>query len=374
MKVFQCIHKYRPHIPQFEKKYGVTDDMNFETLRRLVIQDGYASAYILQPALEGESEEVFYTLWDYERLQFLWAKEHGLKSTNLDEIKLAQIEEFKPDVFYNLSAVYDNGFINKLGKNKSGFKRVYWNGIIAKKPMTILAYDGHISLHRPFVEYWKSAGLAACELQPGIPEAWRNIGSANRDSDVMFYGQYAKKYFGTRAGIIDRLIKYKLDTNADVRCHLQYATSGIPLLFRKNIPWTNIRLPIIITFPSKLVRELASPPLYGDDLYQALGQTKIVVNGFTDFNADFKSNMRLFEAIGLGAFLISEEGIYPDGFESGVDFYTYSDPDNLIDQIERVLNDWPAHAGVASRTRQKISGLYNKQRQWNDFQEFIASL
>lgn len=379
MKVYQCIHKYPPHISRFEKKYGVTDDMDFKTLQRLVIEDGYASTYILQPALEGKSEEVFFTLWDYERLQLLWAKEHNLKSTNLDEIKLAQIEEFKPDVFYNMSAVYDNGFINKLGKNKSGFKRVYWNAIIAKEPKTILDYDGHISLHRPFVEYWKKAGLAACELQPGIPDKWKGIGRANRNSDVMFYGQYAKEYFGSRAETIDRLINYKVETGADVRLHLQYIETRMPL-FKRGIPYIRNRLPwadillSTVTFPNKLVRKHANPPLYGDDLYQAIGQAKIVVNGFTDFNAGYKSNMRLFEATGLGAFLISEEGIYPDGFEPDVDFYAYSNPDNLIDQIKHVLNDWPAHAEMASRTRQKIADLYSKQRQWHDFQQFIASL
>jgi len=373
MKVYQCIHKYPPHIARFERKYGVTDDMDFRALQRLVMEDGYASTYILQPALEGRSEEVFYTLWDYERLQFLWAREHSLRSTDLDEIKLAQIEEFKPDVFYNMSAVYDHGFINKLGKGKTGLKRVYWNGIIAKRPKTILDYDGHISLHRPFVEYWKSAGLAACELQPGIPDAWKKIGGKDRNTDAMFYGQYAGRYFGTRAEAVDRLINYKVETGADVRCHLQYSERGMPSFIRNKFPWADIQIPLV-TFPGKQVRKNAYPPLYGDDLYQAIGQSKIVVNGFTDFNAGFKSNMRLFEAIGLGAFLISEEGIYPEGFEPGVDFYTYSDPEDLICQIERALDDWPAHAEMANRTRQKIAGLYSKQRQWHDFQQFIASL
>ena len=373
MKVFQCIHKYKPHIARFEAKYGVTDEMDFGTLQRLVIQDGYASSYILSPALEGRPEEVFYTLWDYERLQLLWAKEYGLKTADLDEIRLAQIEEFKPDVFYNMSAVYDRGFIRRLGKLRPGLKCVYWNGIIAGVPKTIREYDGHISLHRPFVEYWKRAGLAACELQPGIPDAWSEIGGTNRNTDILFYGQYARKYFGSRAEAVDRLIDYKIETGKDVRCHLQYIERGVPQFIRKRFPWADIHLPMI-TFPDRHVREHASPPLYGEDLYQAIGQAKVVVNGFTDFNASFKSNMRLFEAIGLGAFLISEEGVYPDGFEPGADFYSYGNPGELVDRINQVLEDWPAHAEMASRTRHKIASLYSKQRQWNDFQRFIASL
>ena len=76
MKIYQCIHKYPPHIPQFEAKHGITDDsiLSFEELRKLIVDDGYASPYILQPALEHKTEEVFYTIWNYKRLQLLWAK------------------------------------------------------------------------------------------------------------------------------------------------------------------------------------------------------------------------------------------------------------------------------------------------------------
>ena len=95
---------------------------------------------------------------------------------------------------------------------------------------------------------------------------------------------------------------------------------------------------------------------------------------FVDIPHDFKSNMRLFEGIGLGAFLISEEGNYPDGFVPGVDFYTYRTSDELIHQIERVLADWPAHSVIAQQTQRKIAALYSKERQWGDFFEFAQSL
>ena len=163
MKVFQCIHKYNPHIPLLEKKYGVTDDMDFKTLQRIVVDDGYASTYILSPALEHKTEEVFYTIWDYDRLQHLWAREHGLKTNDLSKIKLAQIEEYQPDIFYNFSAFCDQNFIKKLGKAKNR-KDIYWNGIIEPKPRTYLEYDGQISLHRPYIKYWKDRGLSALEL------------------------------------------------------------------------------------------------------------------------------------------------------------------------------------------------------------------
>jgi spore maturation protein CgeB len=372
MKVYQCIHKYNPHIPLLEKKYGVTDDMDFKTLQRIVVDDGYASTYILLPALQHKTEEVFYTVWNYDRLQHLWAKEHGLKTKDLSKIKLAQIEEYKPDVFYNFSAFCDGNFIKKLGKAKNR-KDIYWNGIIESKPRTYLEYDGQISLHKPYIKYWKDRGLAALELQPGIPRGWGDSAIVDKNIDVLFYGQYLKDFFGDRNKLIEDLLQYKKSNAKDVHCHLTYTEQGITIFRIPKLPWTRINLPFI-TFPSPLVREHSLPPLYGDSLYSAISQAKIVVNAYTNNNHDFKSNMRLFESIGLGAFLITEEGNYPDGFEPGVDFYTYTDSKSLISQIERVLADWPLHAEIAQRTQKKITDLYSKERQWDDFHAFASSL
>jgi hypothetical protein len=369
MRVYQCIHKYPAMISRFEAKHGVADDIGFDVLRQLVVSDGYASTYILQPALENRSSEVFYTLWDYERLQWKWAEERGLKTRDLNEIKLAQIEEFRPDVFYNMSAMFDRNFIGRLGKNKNRLD-LCWNGIIRRTPQTFPDYDGHLSLHRPYVHYWRGQGLNSLELQPGIPEAWGDLQWAEKEIDVLFYGQYFRGMFETRVGLVEDLLRYKIQSGRDVRCHLTYTEQRRSLGF-PGIPRPRLVLPIV-AFPSRLVRRHALPPLYGDELYGTIARAKIVVNIYTDENREFKSNMRLFEATGLGAFLVSEEGMYPDGFEPGQDFYTYRNTAELIDQVERVLSDWPRHAEIARRVRQKIANIYSKQRQWNDFKNFAS--
>ncbi len=372
MKVYQCIHKYPPHIPLFEKENGITDEMDFESLRSLIIEDGYASTYILLPALQNKRDEVFYTIWDYGRLQKCWAREHGMRTQNLDAIKLAQIEEYKPDVFYNFSAFCDAEFIQMLGKS-SGRKDVCWNGIIEPVPRTFPHYDGYLSLHRPYIGYWRNRGLAACELQPGIPASWSSLTKCKKNIDVLFYGQYAKRFFGQRNKVIEDLLDYKLATGLDIRCHLSYTENRLNICLIPKLPWTRVCLPVT-TFPIRKIREQSMAPLYGDSLYRTIAQAKIVVNAYTDDNRDFKSNMRLFEAIGLGAFLISEEGNYPGGLEPEVDFYTYRTSDQMTQQIERVISDWPAHAEIARRTQLKITALYSKERQWDDFRSFVVNL
>lgn len=373
MRIYQCIHRYPPHIPLFEQRCGITDDMDFETVRRLLIEDGYASTYVLQPALEERHEEVFYTVWDYQRLQGLWAREHGLKTRDPVEIKLAQIEEFRPDVFYNMSAVYDQGFIGRLGKSARR-KDVCWNAIIEATPRTFTEYDGHVSLHRPFVAYWRERGLPALELQPAIPGAWSALQCPGKTIEVLFYGQYTPGgLLDNRNRLSERLLHHAQESGSDIRCHLSYTERRRTLFRIPGISGWRIPSPII-SFPRRFVREHALPPLYGRSLYEALAQAKVVINAYGDYNRSFKSNMRLFEAVGCGAFLVSEAGDYPDGFEPDVDFLTYRNFDELVEQVERILADWPVYAEAAARTQKKIASLYGKERQWNDFLEFAKRL
>jgi spore maturation protein CgeB len=352
----------------FEKKYGIADRKNltFEELRQLVIKDGYASSYILHPALEGKTDEVFYTIWDYERLQYLWAKEYSLLSYDLTEIKLAQIEEYAPDVLYDFSAFIDRDFIRKLPR-KSTLLKCCWDGIINEKPEMFPDYDVRISLHKPYIDYWRRKNKNAFELQAAIPSQWNKYGCEDRPIDILFYGQYYEAMFSHRNHLINELIHYTQDKDWLVNIHLQY-----PLQKKAIIPVRGLRRIKKIIYPPKFIRQHTKNGIYGDELYSAIGKAKIVINAYTDYNTEYKSNMRLFEAIGCGAFLISEEGNYPEGFIPGVDFYTYTDTESLFSQIEKVLSDWPAHSKIAENTRLKITGMYSKEKQWERFKEHVS--
>lgn len=253
MKIYQCIHKYPAHIPGFEERAGVSDGISFAALRRELLADGYASTYILQPALEERPEEVFFTVWDYERLQWKWAEEHGLKTRDLDEIKLAQIEEFQPDVFYNMSPFCDRDFIKRLGK-RNGRIDVCWNAFIrGPRPWTFDGYEGHVSLHQPYVEDWREQGLNALELQPAIPKAWDGFESAAKDLEVLFYGQCFSGIFDNRMRILDDLMRQGLASRHEVRLHLSFPDSR----WAARIPGF-ARLLRFLTFaqsPSRLVRK-----------------------------------------------------------------------------------------------------------------------
>lgn len=370
MKIYQCIHKYPPHIPLFEKKHGITDSTNlsFKELQKLVIEDGYASSYILLPALEGRDDEVFYTIWDYERLQLLWAKEHGLKTNNLQEIKFAQIEWFKPDVFYDFSPTIDNTFTLKFPIHSSILK-LCWYSIIEKEPYYLPYYDLRISLHRPYIEKWNQRNLNSLELQPSFVYNWEKYNQQEKPIDILFYGQFSDYFFSNRNKIIEQLILLKEKEKLNIQVYLQYSKKYEPYI---NLPLIR-RISKVIS-PSKLILKNTNNSIYGEDLYATIGKSKFVLNGYGNFNKDFKSNMRLFEALGCGALLFSEKGNYPEGFEANKNYIPYANAEELIEIIPKKLAEYKQLREYQTPYISKVKEKYSKQNQWNKIKNAIKEM
>jgi hypothetical protein len=154
VKVYQCIRAYDLYIPAFEQKYAIKENnYSFNEIRDLLIKDGFAATYLLKPAFDRNEKNFFFTLWNYKTLQFKWAEENGLKTTNLDEIRLAQVEDFKPDVYYNFSPYYDN----KITENilcKKDLVKVCWDAVIVQNPPFHEKYNLRLTLFEPYVKLW----------------------------------------------------------------------------------------------------------------------------------------------------------------------------------------------------------------------------
>lgn len=370
MKVYQCIHQYEPHIQYFEDKYtNIISELSFSDLRNLLIEDGYANTYILKPAIERKSDEVFYTIWDYETLQFKWAHEHGLITRNLDEIKLAQIEEFKPDVFYNHTPNYDNDFVLKIGGGKKIIKAC-WDAIIDKYPSNHSYYDVRFSLFEPYIKYWNQHGYNACLLSPAFAPSWEKLEVTHKDIDILFYGQYLVHYFSGRNNLLKELMLWSRSQGLTFNLHIQYSYKRKSLInkkgFRKITRW--------IPYIPKIVTRNSLSPIYGQKLYDTIARSKVVLNSFGNFNGLYKDNMRNYEAIGCGAFLIGEDGIYPEHFKQNQDFYAFRTVPELFDKIHQVLTLPDQGFSLAQKTREKLRLIYTKNYQWQSFISAINSL
>ncbi|MEX1221995.1 MAG: glycosyltransferase [Idiomarina sp.] len=323
-----------------------------------ILSDGFYQHYILTPP-DNSNDEVFFTLWDYRRLQKLWAKENGLsEEATLNDIRIAQIRHFNADVVFDFSPFRDLEFIEQARAEIANQNMLYlcWNAYIKDHAMTFPQYDAHVSLHQPYVDYWRQLKLHAYEMQPGVPKDWSDDAQGGeRTIDILFYGQYLDNVFKNRRELINTLLDYRKASNKVVDVHLQILPKADTSAIERNL---------------SAVKE----PIFGSELYGKIRQAKVVVNICTDFNESHKSNARVFEALGNGALLIAEAGSYPMGLVAGEDFIVYNDMAELPALLDKVFSNWDDYKKVALRGHQKVHDYYGRPQQWQVFSSIVEDL
>ena len=94
-------------------------------------------------------------------------------------------------------------------------------------------------------------------------------------------------------------------------------------------------------FPRSLLR-IARPALYGLQMFERLQRTQVSLNTHLDLSAESASNMRLFEATGVGSCLLTDwKKNLPGYFEINDEVATYRSPEECVEKA-RYLLDHPA--------------------------------
>jgi hypothetical protein len=88
---------------------------------------------------------------------------------------------------------------------------------------------------------------------------------------------------------------------------------------------------------------------WGIDMYRVLAESMLVVNRHIRFAEGHANNMRLFEATGAGALLVTESAPnLADFFEPGREVVSYDDPDDLMDKLKHYLEHDDERRAIAA--------------------------
>jgi spore maturation protein CgeB len=381
MRIFQIIHKYNPYIPYFENKYNIRDlGLTYSEHRNMLRRDRFYSPHILKPALNNESH-AFYTMWNYSALQIKWAQERGWKETDLKKILFAQIEDFKPDVFYSCSPIhFKKHEINNIGNHK--MIKIAWFASPEKNNIDFSAYNTRLTNYPIDVRKKSETNYRTDLFQPSIDPEMADIAESNdREVDIFFYGQYYPDYFKTRNKYIDKLIELKKRENWNIRIallyNLEYKTV-LPRLIPKKVRNSRFtkwfRLKNKIVFPLEVIRENTVNPYYGIDLYNEISKSKIVFNAAVDFSGEYKVNMRNIETLGCAAHMISDDGIYPKGLEKGSDFTIYHSFEDFVEKVKYFLSNPEESRKIALKGYHTVHNNFSKEIQWQKFQKIVENL
>jgi spore maturation protein CgeB len=140
-------------------------------------------------------------------------------------------------------------------------------------------------------------------------------------------------------------------------------------------PWTNVRflnrIPSPWPYLPSEIRRVSQGPVFGRELYALLSRAKIVFNASIDMAGSHRGNIRCFEAMGCGACMVSDEGIYPDGMVDGETFVSYNDSLHAVAALERLLAEPERARTIGRRAAAMLAERHSKEQQWQRFGELV---
>lgn len=325
-----------------------------------LVDDGFGGIHTLKPALIADPD-FFYTSGDHEILQRQWAREQGVGGDpDLATILRLQIEHHRTEIFYNLDPVrYGDEFLKQL----PGCVRrtIAWRAAPSGNAQ-FLKHDLVVNNYPSLAAEYERMGARTAFFHPGHdPKMDDYANGQDRPIDILFIGGYTRHHL-ERAATLETVAalagRYNIVFNLDVSRATRLAETPAGWVG----PLRRLRRPASI-------RAISEPPLFGRDMYAQIGRAKLVLNGKVDISGIDRGNMRLWETLGCGAALVTDDGRYPEGMSPGEDFATYSDHATLVDAIERLMTDQDRLREQAKAGRDMIRTKFNKDVQWARFQQ-----
>lgn len=331
--------------------------------------------------LGNEAQELFANL---EPLQKAWAREHGVQyeeSNWVKDIVLAQVIEFQPDALYleNLN-LFDYDFRQQLWEvcNQATF-------IIGEISSPIQDFTVFRDLNLivtvvpHFAQLFRQNGATAA-LMPLAFESTilDEVKSADeRDLDFTFVGtlggptghhmqRYAmvekvmsssplqvwgqvdeppsgRRRVLAKAIYLANRILYGMGVSKEQQAKLPLIRRGVSWVSDPTLPSVKQR------YPSRV-----HEPLFGLDNYEILARSKLVFNSHIDCAESYAGNMRLYEATGMGACLVTDSKInLPDLFDPEIEVVTYRSAEECIKKVRYLLDHEDERKAIAANGQRR---------------------
>lgn len=302
----------------------------YEVQWRALMDTFFAKSDAYSHYLGELGHEAHELLVDVEPVQLAWAREHGVRvprgrlraRTRLERVVAAQVADFRPDVLYvqNLHALRVD-FLKRLGRD------VLVVGQIASEAPSerqLRGFDLIVTSFPHYVERFRSLGISSEYVRLAFdPRVLERVGKQPRDLDTVFIGALGPTQHSRGNALLE---------SAAHRLPLAVWGRGI----KKSVP------------DSALHRAYRGEA-WGLDMLRLFGRARIALNRHIDVAEDYANNMRLYEATGMGALLLTDaKRNLGELFDVGREVVAYRDSDELVRLAHYYLDHEDERAEIAA--------------------------
>ena len=394
MRLLKIAVYYDGYLQQF---YGQRPNLASESYaiqHSALIGDCFGSSDFWSRALNDLEYETCDIVANAEPLQRAWASEQGLVADQanwLFEITAAQIKSFRPDVL--LVADYSTvtaEFLRDLKNTCPSIRLVLgWCGAPFQDGSIFKECDIVLSCVPELVTHFQDIGHCSRHINHAFDR--RVLGkiqmTANPTTDFVFLGSIIKsdRFHIAREKLLSRLVREtdlqiwsdagrssSLPSDSAIHSNGERAlTSSGESRWRHHVASVPL-LGSVARSASRLIRgatnHSGSPvptvdpaivnrsngPLFGLTMFQQLRHSRVSLNTHIDISPINASNMRLFEATGVGSCLLTDwKANLSELFELDSEVVTYRDADECVEKAKYLLAHETERRSIAAAGQQR---------------------
>lgn len=230
------------------------------------------------------------------------------------DILLAQIEDFQPDVILNQNIVLADPALMRAVR-RPGRTLIAQHGVAPPESLDLGIYDFAVSMLPHVVEHFRAAGIPAEQVHLAFePSIRERLGEPpQKDLALTFVGGIEAQY-NDRIRMLEAICE---------RFPIRLFLSGAS----------------VVSSSSPIHKHLEKD-VWGRDMYRVLQRSQLTLNSHIDAVRNYAGNMRLFEATGVGAGLLTDaKSNLATLFAPGREVATYDSIESCLAAIDRLLKD-----------------------------------
>lgn len=339
---------------------------------RLVMSDRVGWSDFWAVALRKLGYQVDEIIANVEPMQRRWAKENAVVVQEPDwlfQIAAAQIKAYRPELlFIHDYTTFTAQFLHELKVECDSIKLVVgWCGAQYNDARVFNEYDIVLSCIPELVQHFRENGHCTHHMnhafeprildeiditrEPTVDfsflgsivlrsqfhlERGKLLLELAKKSDLEIWSDLFLPSLGQRMGATTRAFAYDLVQSLQRAGFSRNGLSQWPFV-GKVAGWDSRPAPL--RFIGGDVARRAQPGLFGLAMYQQLHDSKVSLNTHIDASQDSASNMRLYEATGVGTCLMTDwKPNLNDLFEDGKEVVSYRNAEECVNKVRYLLD------------------------------------
>lgn len=370
MKVMVLDRYYGSFLRGYYEKHPGTDRLSYAEQHRLLMQSCFGTADFYSRNLQDLGHEATEVVTNCRPMQSAWAREQGVPLLPVasghgglfrrivqrftkarlweEEIALAQIRSFRPDVVH----IQDMNFASRAFLEAARAMVSCITGQIAcpyTPSVPFDTYDMVFSSLPNYVERLQAEGIAASPLGLGFePRVLAVIGERERDIGIAFVGGISTEH-SRRRTLLEALAQ-RLDLRV-------WGYGGEALEHGSALAGCH------------------RGEAWGVSMYDVLARSNIVVNHHIDIAENYANNMRLYEATGMGTLLLTDaKSNLHELFDVGAEVCAYRDVDECVTVATELLADEPRRARIASAGQRRTLSVHTYRTRMEQYLSVVEPL